>query len=175
MKKRNGFTTIELIITITLTLVIMGFLLEILFILKEIYVSNGIRTELLIKQALISHKINQDFTNYEVENIINCLDEEDECIEISFKDGPTKKLSIDRNENILKYGDFVTKLVDNSKFGEPIATSETIIGVPHVFNDTIIQIKIPITYPTYDEDFGINIIYQYNSTIISTIGDNFSF
>ena len=67
MKKRNGFTTIELIITITLTLVIMGFLLEILFILKEIYVSNGIRTELLIKQALISHKINQDFTNYEVE------------------------------------------------------------------------------------------------------------
>ena len=35
MKKRNGFTTIELVISITLTLIILGFIMEVLFVLKN--------------------------------------------------------------------------------------------------------------------------------------------
>lgn len=171
MKRRNGFTTIELIITITITLVIVGFIMQILLVLKELYVSTAARTELLIRQSLISRQINNDLNKYAITQINNCGNE---CIEITLASGVTKELSINRTDKILKYGDYAVKLVDNSEFGEALVESETIYDVADDHDNTIIQIKIPITYPIYeDEDFGINIIYQYDSRIITI--EDFSF
>lgn len=171
MKKKNGFTTVELIVTISLTLVVVGFIMQILLVLKELYVSTAARTELLIRQALISRKINDDLSKYAILNIDNCGNE---CLLLTLATGETKELSIDRSNKTLRYGDYAVKLVENSEFGHATVESETIYDVADDYDNTIIQIKIPITYPHYDdEDFGINIIYQYDSRTIP-LGD-FSF
>ena len=62
MNKR-GFTTVELLVSFTLVSVIVFFLFEIIFVLKDLYVSAGIKTKLLTKQAVISEIINDDFTS----------------------------------------------------------------------------------------------------------------
>ena len=61
MTKKNGFTTVELIVTFTLVSVITYFLLEIIIVLKNIYSDSGIRTNVLTQQALLSEKINYHF------------------------------------------------------------------------------------------------------------------
>ena len=112
---------------------------------------------------MISHKLNYDLDNEIISNIANCGNE---CIEITFLNGKTKELSIDRTKKIIKYGEYVTKLIDKSEFGVPEVSTELIADVFGEGNNSFLQIKIPITYPLYkDEDFGINAIYQYDSRI----------
>jgi len=59
MKNEKGFTLIELISSFVLISLIVALLFEVLFIVKNLYSDSGIKTELLIKQALISEKINE--------------------------------------------------------------------------------------------------------------------
>jgi hypothetical protein len=172
MRKQNGFTTVELIISFALTMVIMAFLFEILLSLKELYVSTTAKTDLLTKQILISRKINDDIYNKTITDITNCGNE---CLNFIFSDGTNSELSIDRDRKIFKYGSYTTKLIELSEYGTPTVNSETIYDVGDGKNNTIIQIKIPITHPAYkDEDYGINVIYQYDNRIYPIADFSFS-
>ena len=83
MTKKNGFTTVELIVTFTLVSVITYFLLEIIIVLKNIYSDSGIRTNVLTQQALLSEKINYDFRTKKVYVAVKCGDT---CARFLFKD-----------------------------------------------------------------------------------------
>ena len=78
MTKKNGFTTVELIVTFTLVSVITYFLLEIIIVLKNIYSDSGIRTNVLTQQALLSEKINYDFRTKKVYVAVKC--DSDGCL-----------------------------------------------------------------------------------------------
>ena len=81
---------------------------------------------------------------------------------------------INREENFIHYGKSATKLVLNSYFGD--AKVEFYRNAANLHNsfDSFITIKIPIYYPTYeDENFGINIVYQYNSNDHYIIEEDF--
>ena len=71
MKTNKGFTTVELLVSFTLTAVIVFFLFEILFILKDLYVDTGIKTKLLTKQAVLTEKINDDVASKNLMKTLN--------------------------------------------------------------------------------------------------------
>lgn len=160
MNKR-GFTVVELIASFTLTSLVVALLFEVLFVLKDLYSNSGIKTELLAKQSLISEKINNELTSKTLMLAMKCGDS---CINFVFTDGTSSELSFDRKENIFKYGNYSTKLIKGSQYGNIDISTETVLSVEEGKNDSIVKINIPIYHKLLKrEDYGINIVYQYDS------------
>ncbi len=165
MNKNKGFTIIELILSFSITAIIVVLLFQLLLFLKDIYNDNGYKTELFIKQALISNEINNELENKTVTNIEYCDDYEfNTCFTFTFNYGSSiSNLVIDAENNTIKYGDFATKLVNGSEIGVVQLGSEMGSNQDGRL-DSFAAIIIPIYHPLYDdEDFGIKIICQYNS------------
>lgn len=168
MKNEKGFTIIELITSFVLVSLIVALLFEVLFILKNLYSDSGIKTELLVKQALISEKINDELNSKTLTLARNCGDT---CINFVFDDGTSSEMSFNREEKTFTYGNYKTKLIDGSTYGNIDISTQTILGVAEGRNDSIVQIKIPIYHKIVKkEDFGINIVYQYDSRNTSISG-----
>ena len=172
MKNEKGFTIIELITSFVLVSLIVTLLFEVLFIIKNLYSDSGVKTELLIKQALISEKINDEFNS---KNIMVARKCGDTCVEFKFTDGSSSKLTFNRETNTFSYGNYKTKLIEGSEYGNIDIKTETVLDMPIGFNDSLIQIKIPIYHKLIKhEDFGINILYQYDSRNTAISGLNIS-
>ena len=171
MKTKKGFTTVELIVSISLCTIIVFFLIELIFIIKDIYSDSGIKTKLLAKQALLSEKINHDFRTKKLTIATSCGNN---CVEFLFNDGTQKQLKYRRDEEEIIYGNFKEELVDGSSFGDVIIRSESLADS----NDTkelngILTIHIPIYNKYFEkEDFGITVVYQFNSNTTSIAGIN---
>ena len=158
---KKGFTIVELIASFALISLVVGLLFEVLFILKNLYTDSGVKTELLIKQALISEKINDELSTKSLRLATKCGIN---CILFEFHDGTRSELSFNREENTFKYGDYKTKLIDGSQYGNIEISTEKVLGVGSGLSDSIIKIKIPIYHKLLKrQDFGINIVYQYDS------------
>ncbi len=171
MQRKNGFTTVELVVSVVLTMTIAAFLFQIILSLKEMYIKVSVKTNLLTKQSLISRNINRDFNSKVITQINNCGEY---CINILFNDNTSKILNVDTINNIITYGDYSLNLLDNSQFGDISANLITMLEVPDDFNNSIITISIPIYHKYYPEDdYGINIVYQFNMQ--TTPIDSFSF
>lgn len=169
VKNNHGFTVIELVVSFTITLVVILLLFQIVISLKDLYVKDGIRTELLIKQSLMGEKITTDFTDHKVLAAAKCSGEEN-CIAIMFDNGSEKTLSYNKSTNLFHYGDYTTKLVSGSKFGSIEIMNETFLNIPTGRNDSLIKIKIPVTHNLVKGDYGIKIDYLYDSRK-TAIGD----
>ena len=169
MKNNKGVTIVELVVSMTLLVVIATFLFQMIISLKEIYNSSGIKTELLNKQAVISKMINEDFKNKGIEMALEC-GTTDNCLAFYFKDGTNKTLEfINKTDNTpayFIYGDYKTELVEKSDFGAYSIETYTQLASSSnsgLTNDSILKLDIPIKHPLLgDQNFGINIVYQYN-------------
>jgi hypothetical protein len=165
---KKGFTVVELIVSFALTVLVVGLLFQMLLSLKDVYVASGFKSQMVNKQTLMSSKINQDLNNNILKIALKCGDN---CINFVFEDGTSKKLIVDDKNNIFSYGDYSTKLVNGSKFGNFYIRNEKIMGLDSTSNyDSVIEIKIPIEHPLLKEDFGVNMLYQYDSRT-SSIAD----
>src|SRR5574344_1924758 len=100
----KGFTTVELIVSFSLTAVIVLFLFQL----------SGIKLKLLTKQATINTMINDDFKN---KKVTLATKESDTKIVFYFDDGTNKELSYNKDDKSITYGDYRTNLIDGSKFG----------------------------------------------------------
>ena len=60
---KKGFTLVELITTFALAAVIIAILINIVLIIKDIYVKYEIKTEMLIKQGELNSVINEKIIN----------------------------------------------------------------------------------------------------------------
>lgn len=169
MKTKKGFTTVELLVSVTLVTVIVFFLIELIFTMKNIFTDSGIKTKLLAKQALISEKINYDFRTKKLIIATKCGDN---CAEFLFSDGTQKMLTYNRKTLELTYGNYKENLVKGSSFGNVIISSETIATTNDINEDNgILTIHIPIQSKYFkNQDFGITVIYQYNSNVTSISG-----
>lgn len=162
--KKNGFTLVELIATIALVAVILIFLFNIVFLLKDLYVKNNDRTELLVRQSLLSRRINEEFVPDNLHSVTSCGEM---CYSFEFNDGVTSQLSIDLTNKKVTYDDFVYKLEDSSFFGEVNVYVESVTLVDVTMEDSILIIDIPIYDSKYSNvNFGIKLIYAFNSNII---------
>lgn len=164
-KKMNnqGFTVVELVVSFGLTMLIAVFLFQLLVQMKQLYISDGLKTELLTRQSLITKTISEDFNRKKIKYATNCGQY---CLNFTFDDHTTKQFKVDRIRGTIRYGTYATKLVEHSKIGSMKVSTETptMTTSGGLLNyNSFIQIHIPITHPLFQEDYGIHLIYQYNN------------
>ena len=164
---KKGFTLVELITSFALASVIMIFIFNIVVILKQNYISKSVRTDLMIKQSLLSQKMNEDFTNNNIKNIATC-DSVKKCYDITFADESVKRLTISADNSLITYGDYSYQLT-NSSYANKINVSVTKSTVTDItLNDSILVVDMPIYNKKYaDTNFGIKVVYQFNSRVSS--------
>lgn len=177
---KKGFTTVELVVSFTLVSIIVFFLLEIIFVLKDLYVSSGIKTKLLTKQAVLSENLNDDFTSLQLIYASKCSEadanyDKEVCINFGFKN-VQKQLIVDRENNSITWGNLKTVLINGSEIGNIKISKETLVNVNDATTlNGILSIDIPIYHKLVEkENFGIKINYQYNSNVVSLSNINVS-
>lgn len=166
MKKNNrGFTILELIVSFTLGMIIMFFLFEIILTLKELYVSSGTKTELLMKQAIISRNMNDEFENKQVKMVLKCGAN---CLTFIFEDNSSSTLKIDTTNGTFQYGNYKIKLTTGTSFGNVEVKNNSIEGVAENKKNAYLAIHIPVYNKLLKNvDYGATVVYQYDNRIAS--------
>lgn len=165
MKKvgKKGFTIIELMVSFSLSAVIIVYLFNIIIILKDLYVENGIRTQLLINQSSISKSIETTLGSGSIQGVASCGVN---CAEFTTADSLTHILQFNPVQNSITFENVTVKLIDGSKIGSLVTHSQTIPSIttstPNL-NDSIFSLTIPITHKVVDGSYAITIVIPYNS------------
>ena len=161
MKNNKGFTLVELIASFALALTMMFFLFQIVITVRDLYVSSGVKTELLIRQSNLLKKIGTELNEKALTAVTSCGDD---CYQFTYADGVTKELSVNRSTNVVSYDDYQIKVGEGSTIGDYVISTQTIDGVAVGKKNSILTIQIPITNKVnLGRDFGINLVYQYDS------------
>ena len=167
MRQQKGFTVVELIVSFSLTLVVILLLFQVIISLKELYVKDGLKSELVAKQSIMMQKVMTDFDHNKISQATRCGDD---CFQFTFEDGHETSLTLDRAKGIFHYGDYTTKLIENCSFGTIEIKNKTSVGVATGKKDSMIHIAIPVHSSNVKGDYGLNLVYQYDSRKTS-IGD----
>lgn len=159
----RGFTLIELITTFALSTVIIILLINIILVIKNIYSKNEVKTELIIEQSNLSNLINKKFYMGALHSYEPCdATSDDFCYIFNFNDGTSSMINIDDNK--IKFDNYIYKAKKGITIEEATIEIFDIDVSSEEVNNSILVIKIPIKHKLYpNEDFGINIVYQYNS------------
>lgn len=169
MKRKNGFTLVEIIVSFALTMVVVLFLFQLIITLKQVYTNNFVSSDLILKQSSISNMINKDFNTNYLYDVIG-VEQNGDCYLISFSNGQRElcykhSASKDQNDSII-YNNLEIELVSGSKIGNVnvnLVKGDNCVDI-NTCNDKFLFIDIPITYPDLDDDYGIKII---NSLLFS--------
>lgn len=167
MKNNKGFTLVELLVSFTLSMILIIIMFQLIINLKDVYMTSGIKTEMINKQYLMTNKIYKDLTEKKLTGISKCESGQN-CINLSFSTGETKTFTVDLTNNTLNYDNYVVKTNNTSTIGTIIISSNTITETKK-----ILTIKVPITNSNFkNDDFGINIVYPFNSNeVIDTYNE----
>lgn len=157
---KKGFTVVELIVSFSLTVVITIFLVQIVSALNNLYNNSGVKTELLTKQSLISSQINSKLNEKSISSLTDCGNY---CIKFNYSDNTSDILKIDYANNTLEFGSFLTDLPNNSYFKDVRIDVIYAATVQTDVNNAMLNIVIPIYSDDIEGDYGVNIVYQFNS------------
>ena len=158
---KRGFTVVELIVSFSLALVIAVFLFQITFNLKNLYEKSTIKTELLNIQALISREINNKLKNNDIQTVLNCGTY---CLNFIYANGENDNLILDYNNKTIQFGTYKVELPKNSYFEAATIGSSYSGTFSDNSNNAMMIINIPIyNEKIEDQNFGVNIVYQYNT------------
>ncbi len=164
MKKginKNAFTVVELIVSFSLALIIVVFLFQIVINLKNLYTNSTLKTELVNIQSLISRQINDKFNNNKITNIENCGSY---CLNFVYENSDNDKLMLNFENKTIQFGSYTAKLPNDSSFGSVVIDSIFSGTFSTSSNNAMILIDIPIYNDKLEnQNFGINIVYQYNT------------
>lgn len=162
MKNNKAFTLVEMLVSFTLAMILVIIMFQLIINLKELYMSSGIKTELLNKQYLMTNKIYTDLNEKKAIYIENC-DNPLICIQFTFQDGTVKRLQVDETNKTITYDDYTIKLSNESYF-----KTMDISTYSSATNNKIFNVNIPIYNDLFkNTDFGINIVYPYNDTEVA--------
>lgn len=162
IKNNNkGFTVVELMISFSLTAVILILLFQIVLSLKDVYVSSGIKTEMLVKNANFLKYVQTDLHNNTLTALNSCGTQ---CYQFEYADGSNVQLSTNVLEGTISYGNYKTKMINGAVMDTMNAFVYTDSTVEEGINDTIVSIVIPMKnklFPTEKHD--ISIVFQVDS------------
>ena len=170
---KKGFTLIELITTFALATVIIIILLNIISIIKNIYVQNDVKSTLAIEQSNLSKLMNEKFDN-KLLYYVACNDG-DYCYIFSFENEESVKLVVEKSK--ISFGEYTYKLDKNTEVKNPTLTREYVDLDDTENTNNFLVINIPIINKLYPKlNFGINLVYfnsdyMYNEKISFKIGD----
>ena len=157
MKINNkGFTVVELLASFVLTMIIVVFLFEIVVELKNVYINETVRTDVINKNAVVASSINRQFENTSFESI-NC--KSDFFCEISswLNDGTQiiSPITVDKNTK--------TVTIDKQKIVYPEKTQLTNIklSVNPSEDNIIFKISYDIESADLNKPIKFNLIHSY--------------
>lgn len=166
---KKGFTVVELIVSFALVMIVVVILVQIVTIVKTLYLNTGIKTELLHKQAIMNRKISQRFNQKDIKAAVRCGAG---CLTFIYEDDTSSNLLINKETGSFSFIDndngtinYSTKLLTGSTFGDIDISNETIVGVSDGKDNSLLKIKVPVKHTLVEGDFGINLVYQYDSRI----------
>lgn len=164
LKDQRGLTIVELVSSFTITMVALVFLFNIVVILKESYILNSTKSNLIVEQSLISRTLNEDLYNGATEiNKATCPSGYDWCYKVKLEDGTTKDLQISFSNDELKYG-------NNVLSDESLQFNSINSDVCWYTNDdasesknSMLLVKVYIESSLIENyEFGINVIHLYD-------------
>ncbi len=97
---RNGFTIVELIISVAILTIVMVFALNLLVVLNEKEINLDVDTNMVLNQAFVSKKINGDIIKNGGIKLLNCTTT---YCNFTFNNDVTKKMSLINNKKTIKY------------------------------------------------------------------------
>ena len=113
------------------------------------------------KQSIISNELNKLFLTNAVSTISKCGEN---CLLITYIDTTSVRVEID--DKLIHINDNAYDIVKDSEIGE-IKFDLIYSPIAHNYkSDSILNIKIPITYRNIDGDFGVNLVYQFNRSSV---------
>ena len=142
----KGFTVVELITTFCLSAAVILIFFNVVLMIRDVYVTSNLKTKLLINQADLSVALNSKIRPGLLESVSGC-DDSDFCYKFTFKNGEIDTLIVE--DNYIKFGNYVYKLDDGTQITDLL--------------DSFLVLKISIKNKLFDDDFGINLVYLYNS------------
>ncbi len=152
MRNKNGFTLIEISISVTLLSVVMVFMFKFLDIIRKDEVGMSDKTDMLINKTLISKTINEDIRASLGINNIECID--NSCTLVLNND-ESKVIELSKDKRTLTYKNITTD--------EVILRRKTSDGYIYNLslkqNDSLKLIEIGIDS---HEEYNVEIVY-YNS------------
>lgn len=181
MKKNQGFSIVELIVSFALTMIIVVVLFEIIISLKNVYENSVTKSALVSRQNVLTDYIYSDLNDYGLAGVSSCGNN---CIRFEYKNGDIKNLSWEYRYDAdlqrqsfqkIKYGDYAVDLITNSKFDLSLSASHVTYefkGVrvclsQHIYTAgdvRFLNIKLPVYNTKFEnQDFGLNILYTYSS------------
>lgn len=168
---KKGFTLVEVLVSFSLVATISIFLFQIIFILHNIYVEKGIKTELYVDTSNISNLINKDIYNYinEGKTITNVQKISDTEVDITFDNKEIKKIVVNPSNLDISYASVDNYILNGSTIGN-IELYYNYSLTSNLTKNGVSYIKIPISYSDYKEDFSIVIFFRYNSSKTYVVG-----
>ena len=115
---------------------------------------------MLLEQSNLSNLINKKFDKDFLNSYLLC-DESDFCYIFNFVDGTSSKLVV--SDTYIKFDSYVYKIKKGSKISNPSLELYDMKELSGSQENGFLVIKIPINNKLYpNENFGLNIVYQYN-------------
>ncbi len=161
----KGFTVVELIVSFSVTLIVVILLFNIILSVRNIYVNDGIKTELLIKQSIITEEVVDAVYNAELKTITACTNIKS-CYNLTYSDGETTTISYNESTNIFQVGDYKTELISASIPGNFVINSETFVADDIDDKDSLLILEFPVTHELVEGDFGVKASMIYKSSEI---------
>ena len=150
---KNGFTLVELVLSITLLSIVLIFMMSMLVALKDKEASNGADAKLLVNQAIISKAVNGDILNYGLEGVSPC--ESSNCYVLTFGNGDEKTLKLMSNNQTLFYGS--EKQTD---FIRTLPSGRTYSSIHYYLYSNLEIIRVSVSKVYRNEDYDVE-IYNY--------------
>jgi len=166
MKKNEGFTVYELLISIILLSIIIVSLTSIIFSVRDKQAKITAEYEMQAFRGLVLNEIEKDINTIGVSEIVECdgVNDGTNCMAFVFNND-TKELLIDTNSNYISYDGIEYDLPTNAYFEEPIPEpTKSTYTVASGYN-SIVTLTIPLKNYEFTEDFNISIILQYNNNL----------
>lgn len=161
----KGFTLVELITTFAVSSAIIILLINLVLVIKDINVDSKIKTDLLVNQGQLSEALNSKIKDNNLLSYTPCYTGSF-CYNFNLSDG--ESITLDVTSNSIKFGNYVYKLPDETIVTEPSIENITLSSATGSGHNSILVIKIPISNKLYpNQNFGVRVIYQYNSNNIS--------
>lgn len=160
MKLNNkGFTVVELLASFVLTMIIVVFLFEIVLELKNVYINETVRTEVINKNAVVASSINNVFENQYFKGI-NCSSETSCKVPISNNVEGAATLY---NIPITVDKDTKTVTIDKQKivYSGKTQLTNVKLSVNPSEDNTIFRISYDIESADLNKPIKFNLIYSY--------------
>jgi len=162
--KKNGFTLIELVTTFALASVLIILLINIILVIKDIYIKSNIEGKLIVEKSNLINLINKKLDENVLKTYSIC-NEGEFCYKFNYENNSSSILTI--SEDKIRFDNYVYELLDGSTVGIPqVETKKMDVSILNIDNSFLI-IKVPIVHKLYaNKNFGINVIYTFNSNEI---------